>query len=129
MQRFAYNIIKSHSEQPSPKDPLLLIIIGVAGTGKSYLIHAIRNLLQACCAITATTGKASYNIGGSTIHSLLKLPTKTIKEILSTKRRQETSGIKVQKGAINVERSATFATTTCMSLVHLSVVRRGKVPN
>ena len=74
MQRFAYNIIKSHSEQPSPKDPLLLIIIGVAGTGKSYLIHAIRNLLQACCAITATTGKASYNIGGSTIHSLLKLP-------------------------------------------------------
>ena len=70
MQRFAYNIIKSHLQQPCLKDPLLLIIIGVAGTGKRYLIHAIRNLLQACCAITVTTGKASYNIGGSTIHSL-----------------------------------------------------------
>ena len=50
------------------------LIIGIAGTGKSYLIHAIRNLLQARCAITATTGKASYNISGKTIHSLLKLP-------------------------------------------------------
>jgi hypothetical protein len=74
MQRFAYNIIKTHSENSSGVNQLLLIIIGIAGTGKSYLIHAIRNLLQARCAITATTGKASYNISGKTIHSLLKLP-------------------------------------------------------
>lgn len=52
-------------------EPLLVILIGVGGTGKSYLIHAIRNFLQHSCAITATTGKASYNIGGCTIHSLL----------------------------------------------------------
>ncbi len=74
MQRFAYDIKNTHSEQLSPKDPLLLIIIGLGGTGKSYLIHAIQNLLQLRCAVTATTGKASYNIGGTTIHSLLKLP-------------------------------------------------------
>jgi chromosomal replication initiation ATPase DnaA len=74
MQRFAYDIINTHSEQLSPKDPLLLIIIGLGGTGKSYLIHAIQNLLQLRCAVTATTGKASSNIGGTTIHSLLKLP-------------------------------------------------------
>ena len=28
MQKHGYNIIKAHSEQPFPKDPLLLIIIG-----------------------------------------------------------------------------------------------------
>ena len=74
MQRFAYNVIETHLQQSCAKDPLFLIIIGGAGTGKSYLIHAIRNLLQTSCVITATTGKASYNIGGFTIHSLLKLP-------------------------------------------------------
>ena len=74
MQRNAYNQVKDHSEQASPKEPLLLIIIGVDGTGKSYLINAIRNVLQHSCAVTATTGKASYNINGCTIHSLLKLP-------------------------------------------------------
>ena len=74
MQKYAYDIIKTHSEQSCSSDPLLLIIVGVAGTGKSYLINAIRNLLQHSCAVTATTGKASYNIQGCTIHSLLKLP-------------------------------------------------------
>ena len=74
MQRCAYNIIKAHSQHVSPKDPLLAIIIGVAGAGKSYLINAIRNLLCDSCAVTATTGKAAYNIHGCTIHSLLQLP-------------------------------------------------------
>ena len=74
MQKHAYDIITTHSSQPCPKEPLLVILIGVGGTGKSCLIHAIRNFLQHSCAITATTGKASYNIRGCTIHSLLKLP-------------------------------------------------------
>ena len=55
-------------------EPLCLIINGVAGTGKSYLINAIRNLLQSKSAVTATTGKAAYIIRGVTAHSLLKLP-------------------------------------------------------
>ena len=67
-------MIKAHSEQSSPKDPLLLIVVGVAGTGKSYLMNAIRNLLGTSCAVTATTGKGAFNINGCTIHSLLKLP-------------------------------------------------------
>ena len=75
MQGLAYNIIESHFDDiSSEKHPLCLIIIGVAGTGKSYLINAIRNLLRDKCAVTATTGKASYNIRGITVHSLLKLP-------------------------------------------------------
>ena len=74
MQDIAYNI-KSHSENNSSNnDCLCLILSGVAGTGKSFLIDAIRALLKQKCAVTATTGKASYNIQGVTIHSLLKLP-------------------------------------------------------
>lgn len=75
MQKRAYDIVNRHVQDTSEeKDPLCLIIIGVAGTGKSYLINGLRNLLQSKCAVTATTGKASYNIKGVTIHSLLKLP-------------------------------------------------------
>ena len=75
MQKLAYDIVNSHfHDTSSNKEPLCLIINGVAGTGKSYLINAIRNLLQSKCAVTATTGKAAYNIRGVTIHSLLKLP-------------------------------------------------------
>ena len=75
MQKLAYDIVKFHfNDSSSQKEQLCLIINGVAGTGKSYLINAIRNLLQSRCAITATTGKAAYNIKGITVHSLLKLP-------------------------------------------------------
>ena len=56
--------IKSHS----------IILNGAAGTGKSYLINAIRSFLRNKCAVTVTTAKASFSIGGITIHSLLKLP-------------------------------------------------------
>lgn len=74
MQKHAFNIIKAHSEQPYPKNPLYLTIIGGGGKGKSYLINAIKSLPQLSCAVTAKTGKAAYAIHGCTIHSLLKLP-------------------------------------------------------
>ena len=73
----AYNHIKSHYFQyranHSPP-PLYMIVSGTAGTGKSYLISAITHLLNNSCAITATTGMASFNICGKTLHSTLKLP-------------------------------------------------------
>ncbi|CAB4019302.1 ATP-dependent DNA helicase pif1, partial [Paramuricea clavata] len=66
MQKLAYDIVKSHfDDTSSEKEPLCLIINGVAGTGKSYLINAIRNLLRSKCAVSATTDKAAYNIRGS----------------------------------------------------------------
>ena len=38
MQELAYNIVKSHFlDNSSEKEPLYLVIIGVAGAGKSYL--------------------------------------------------------------------------------------------
>ena len=72
-QRLAYDIITTHSNKVNPKEPLRLIIIGVAGTGKSYLINGVYNYLKNKCIVTATIGKASYNINEVTIHSLLTL--------------------------------------------------------
>ena len=67
MQKLAYHIVKAHCDNTSPeREPLCLIINGIAGTGKSCLINAIRNLLQSKCAVTASTGKAAYNIRGVT---------------------------------------------------------------
>ena len=74
MQECAYDIIKGHSEQHYPKDPPLLIIFGGGGTGKSYLINVLKNLLQLSCAVTATTAKAAFSIHGCTIYSALTLP-------------------------------------------------------
>ena len=74
MQELAYNIVKSHFNEISSNRTPLLIINGVAGTGTSYLINAIHTLLTTKCAVTATTGKAAFNINGVTVHSLLKLP-------------------------------------------------------
>ena len=73
-QRLAYDIITTHSNKIKPKEPLRLIINGVAGTGKGYLINGVYNHLKDKCIVTATTGKASYNINGVTVHSLLRLP-------------------------------------------------------
>lgn len=74
MQALAYNLVKEHFESPSQEPPLLLIINVIEGTGKSYLITALRSLLQQSCTVTATTGKASFNINGKTIYSVLNFP-------------------------------------------------------
>ncbi len=49
-----------------------IFLTGDAGTGKSYLMEALRNELEAAgirYGITGTTGVAALNVGGSTIHS------------------------------------------------------------
>ena len=57
--------------------PLHMFISGVGGTGKSFLIKAIRALVldmwhdkeeSLLCAVTAPTGLAAFNVGGVTIH-------------------------------------------------------------
>ena len=72
-QSIAYNLVCEHF-QTEHKDPLHLLITGIAGSGKSYVIDAIRNLLQSKCQVLAYTGKASFNVNGLTLHSFLKLP-------------------------------------------------------
>ena len=45
-----------------PPEPLQVIITGTAGSGKSYLINAIKARLGDTCILTGTTGLAGYNI-------------------------------------------------------------------
>lgn len=57
-------------------DPLVLIS-GAAGTGKSFVIKVIEELLKKRgknVMLLAPTGMAAINIGGETIHSALKIP-------------------------------------------------------
>jgi hypothetical protein len=49
------------------------IVHGQAGTGKSFLISAIRDLMGEKCLTLAPTGVAAFNIGGSTIHHALHI--------------------------------------------------------
>ena len=59
-------------------------VSGVAGTGKSFLIEAIRQQVSEIwkhdanvdtkCVVGAPTGLASYNIGGITVHRMFMLP-------------------------------------------------------
>ena len=58
-----------------------MFVSGVGGTGKSFLIHALKCLIDSLwqtddltCAIAAPTGLAAFNVGGVTIHRLFQLP-------------------------------------------------------
>ena len=64
--------------------PLHMFIIGVGGTGKSFLIQSITTQVAAIweanahdtltCAVAAPTGLAAFNFGGVTVHRLFQLP-------------------------------------------------------
>jgi hypothetical protein len=61
--------------------PLRSFVSGVGGTGKSFLIEAIKALVNSLwnsegllCGIAAPTGLAAFNVGGITIHRLFQLP-------------------------------------------------------
>ena len=74
-QLLAYTIVRQHLESDA-SPPLRMIVSGTAGTGKSYLIHSLRLLLQDRVFVAAPTGVAAFNVNGYTLHSLLSLPTK-----------------------------------------------------
>ena len=78
MQRKAFDIIYAHTFSDSQDEQLLMVLVGMAGTGKSYLINAVHHLFtehnrSPSLKITAPTGIAAANICGSTIYSLLSL--------------------------------------------------------
>lgn len=72
-QRKAFDLVIHHSESDTCEQ-LLLLVIGKAGSGKSFLIDRLRYALNASCYISALFGIAAYNVSGKTLHYLLKLP-------------------------------------------------------
>lgn len=51
-----------------------IFVTGRAGTGKSTILKTFTQTTQKKIAVCAPTGVAALNVGGQTIHSLLKLP-------------------------------------------------------
>jgi hypothetical protein len=77
-QRLAFEIIRSHAFGSRQDTQLLMVLVGTAGTGKSFVISAIRSLFHCCgcpdaLKVTAPTGVAASNVFGSTIYSLLSI--------------------------------------------------------
>ncbi|EJD37258.1 hypothetical protein AURDEDRAFT_28822, partial [Auricularia subglabra TFB-10046 SS5] len=74
-QERAFMIIANHYLTAS-QSPLQLYMAGMAGTGKSRVIHALSAFFTVMDAssqllLLAPTGTAAANIGGSTYHSVL----------------------------------------------------------
>ena len=82
-QKAAYSAVLEHINDHSvDKAPLRIVILGYAGTGKSFLIDCIRQLIGVQrVAVAAPTGVAAFNINGSTLHSLLSLSVGTFKPL------------------------------------------------
>src|SRR5689334_22788198 len=56
-----------------------LFITGRAGTGKSTLLRAIREMIAEEMIVVAPTGLAAVNVGGQTIHSFFGFPPRLIR--------------------------------------------------
>ena len=56
-----------------------LFVTGKAGTGKSTLLRALRDMVTDEMVIVAPTGLAAVNVGGQTIHSFFGLPPRLIR--------------------------------------------------
>ena len=90
--RIFKNVIDHLSHQKCHEDgecsctkhsPLHMFVSGVGGTGKSFLIHTIRAMVNDLWkddkdsiryALAAPTGLAAFNIDGVTVHRLFQLP-------------------------------------------------------
>ena len=71
-QREIYDVVKKHFHNKSKKKvPLLLLVTGKGGTGKSMTIHSLKDLLGEKVKVTATCGLAAFAIGGQTLDSLI----------------------------------------------------------
>ena len=77
-------------------DPCRLIVSGEGGTGKRRVIHVLEQMVSEKCpgnilpvTVTAPTGMAAFNVGGTTIHRLLSLPVEQGKPADYTRLHQE----------------------------------------
>lgn len=72
-QMLAFRIVENNFNSPSPKQ-LRMILTGQGGSGKSYLIGGLRNLLGRSCVVLSYFGIAAFNVQGQTLHSFFQLP-------------------------------------------------------
>ena len=87
-QRCIFDMLLTHQKQHESSEcqcddlkPLRMFISGVGGTGKSFLIEAIKLLVrtiwpskEVMVVVAAPTGLVTFNVGGLTIYRLFHLP-------------------------------------------------------
>lgn len=87
-----------YNEDPSVTfSPLHLTVMGVGGTGKSFLISVLITALKSLmydedlttAIINAPTGAAAYNVNGKTCHRTWKLPVKQPHKELSEEKKTQ----------------------------------------
>lgn len=66
-----------------------VFVTGPGGSGKSFLIEAIRERFGSGVVVTATTGMAAVQIGGTTLHRFLAMPIGPASDMTETVRRIE----------------------------------------
>ena len=64
-QRQVFDAVQQHMQQHDAP-PISMLVLGTAGTAKSFLIDCLRQLLQNTVTILAPTGVAAANIHGAT---------------------------------------------------------------
>ena len=80
-QRLAFDIVTSHAESVETSEPVCMFVCGTAGTGKTYLINAFKQVLRNKCLVTATTGIVAFSIIGQTLHSAAQLSIRDHREL------------------------------------------------
>ena len=70
-QRFTYDLIDKFNKE---KKKLLMILLGTAGTGKSFTVSAITKLKEGHIKKASPTAKVAFLINGDTLHSLFNIP-------------------------------------------------------
>lgn len=78
-QLFNYITMSLQAQQNGDQRRENLFVTGGAGTGKTFLFNLLKNQVNRCYGkqvvkVGALTGVAARLVGGSTLHSLLKLP-------------------------------------------------------
>ena len=69
-----YRTVKTLLDEGSP----IVLVSGRAGTGKSTLIHYLRNVFKKNLVVVAPTGIAALNVKGATIHSFFRFPPRIV---------------------------------------------------
>lgn len=64
-QNLAYKIAENHFRK-NILTPLAIMITGQRGSGKSFIINALRQLMHSYCKISSYFGTATFNINGIT---------------------------------------------------------------
>jgi ATP-dependent DNA helicase PIF1 len=101
-----------------------LFVTGRAGTGKSTLLRALRDMITVPNVVVAPTGLAAVTAGGQTIHSFFGLPPKLIQ---SSDIRRSRNGQVMRRMQILIIDEVSMVRSDLMNAIDLSLrINRGR---